>query len=52
MLDCFFVLDIGLRLFQGFVDGLPVVKALGEVDDFRSYEDVASGDRLLQLDAV
>ena len=46
------VLDVGLRLFQGLVYGLWVVETLGEGDNLRSDEDVASGDLFLQLDAV
>ena len=52
VLHSFLVLDVGLRLLQCLVDGLPVIEALGEGHDFRSHEDVATGDGFLQLDAV
>ena len=34
------VLDIGLRLFQSLVDGLPVVETSGKVYDFGADEDI------------
>ena len=42
VLHGFLVLDVGLCLLQGAVDGLAVVEPLGKVHDFRTYENVAS----------
>ena len=52
MLDCFLVLYVRLCLFQSLVYGLAVVEPLRKIYNLRTYEDVASGNRLFQLDAV
>ena len=52
MLDCFLVLNVRLGLFQGLFNGLAVVESLGKGYNLWTYEDVASGNRLFQLDAV
>ena len=46
------ILNIGLRLFQSLVDGLPVVEPSGKVYDFGTHKDIRPVDRLFELDAI
>ena len=52
MFHGFFVLDVGLRLLQRLVDGLPVVEALGKTYNLRSDKDITTGDGFLQLNTI
>ena len=46
------ILHIGLCLFQCLVNSLPVIKSSGEVDDFRTDENICPVNRLFKLDTI